>query len=216
MKFVLFVEGETEYKILSPFLKRWLDPKLNAPVGIQIVLFQGWSELVNDAPKIAHKFLDQRKKQDDIIAVISLLDLYGPDKSNFYPSHLQTVAERHNWAKVELEKRVSRTEFRQFFAVHELEAWLLSDPTILPAKIPGKVKEALRGKVKHPEVVDFDEHPEQLLNQLYNKHLQRRYLKSVDGVELFKKLNPSIAYDKCPYLKTMLDEMLSLAQAAGL
>jgi predicted ATP-dependent endonuclease of OLD family len=37
VKFVLFVEGETEQKVLPGFLKRWLDTKLEERVGIQAV-----------------------------------------------------------------------------------------------------------------------------------------------------------------------------------
>lgn len=44
MKFVLFVEGDTE-KSLAPFLKRWLDARLTKKIGIQIVKFYGCGEL---------------------------------------------------------------------------------------------------------------------------------------------------------------------------
>jgi len=35
MKFILFVEGRTEDKALPAFLKKWLDPRLESPVGIR-------------------------------------------------------------------------------------------------------------------------------------------------------------------------------------
>lgn len=50
MKFVLFVEGYTEDKAVPKFLKRWLDPKLPSPAGIKTVRFEGWPQLVKDAP----------------------------------------------------------------------------------------------------------------------------------------------------------------------
>ena len=50
MKFVLFDEGYTEKKSLANFFKRWLDPKLDQRVGIQVVRFEGWQELVKDSP----------------------------------------------------------------------------------------------------------------------------------------------------------------------
>ncbi len=46
MKFILFVEGYTEDKVLPQFLKKWLDPRLTQPVGIKTVRFEGWQELV--------------------------------------------------------------------------------------------------------------------------------------------------------------------------
>ncbi|MDQ3815872.1 MAG: DUF4276 family protein [Armatimonadota bacterium] len=211
MKFILLVEGPTEQKVLPEFLKRWLDPQLSQPIRITPDKSDGWAELVRDAPTKVRQHLEH-PTQKDIIAVIALLDLYGPDKSDFYPSHLKTAAERHDWAKQELEKRVGQTQFRQFFAVHELEAWLLSDPKILPTEISN----SLPGKAQQPETVNFNEPPAQLLDHLYNAKLKKDFKKTVDGVNLFRKLDPTIAYDKCPYLKAMLDEMLSLAQAAGL
>ncbi len=77
MRFILFVEGYTEDKALPKFFKKWLDTKLNDPVGIRTVRFEGWPELVKDAPLKAKMHLSGPYK-DDIIAVISLLDIYGP------------------------------------------------------------------------------------------------------------------------------------------
>ncbi len=95
MKFILFVEGYTENKALPQFLKKWLDPQLLNPVGIKTVRFEGWPELVKDAPLKAKMHLCGPDK-NEIIAVISLLDLYGP---TFYPSKLKESKERYDWAK---------------------------------------------------------------------------------------------------------------------
>ena len=72
MRFILFVEGYTEDKALPAFLKRWLDARLMKPVGIRVVRFEGWPELVKDAAKKAKLHLNGPCKED-IIAVISLL-----------------------------------------------------------------------------------------------------------------------------------------------
>ena len=77
MKFIVFVEGHTEKKALPDFFRRWLDPQLSERVGIKVVRFEGWAELWREAPKKARLYLYGPDK-DDIIAVISLLDLYGP------------------------------------------------------------------------------------------------------------------------------------------
>jgi hypothetical protein len=58
MRFVLFVEGHTEDKALPKFLKKWLDPKLSKPIGIRTVRFDGWPELVKDAPTKAKMHLN--------------------------------------------------------------------------------------------------------------------------------------------------------------
>jgi len=203
MKFVLFVEGHTEDKALPAFLKRWLDPRLESPVGIQPVRFEGWPELFRDAAQKAKMHLNGPSK-DKIIAVISLLDLYGP---TFYPADLTESDERYSWAKQKIEDNVGEKKFLQFFAVHEVEAWLLSQPDIFPATI----RNAFPGKIAKPETVNFDEPPAKLLDRLYQQHTKRTYKKVVNGRELFGRLDPVVAYEKCPRLRELLDTMLVLA-----
>ena len=204
MKFILFVEGYTEKIALPQFLKKWLDPKLPNPIGIRTVRFEGWPELVKDAPLKAKMHLNGPAK-NDIIAVISLFDLYGP---TFYPNNLKGCNERYNWGKEYIETKVNHPHFFQFFAVHEVEAWLLSEPDIFPVE----VKRAFPVKITHPEAVNFDEPPAKLLERLYPLHVKRSYKKVVNGKDLFAKLDPSIAYNKCPKLQELLDKMLELAQ----
>jgi hypothetical protein len=204
MKFILFVEGYTEDKSLPQFLKKWLDPRLPSPVGIKTVRFEGWQELFKDAPLKAFMHLKGPAKAD-IIAVISLLDLYGP---TFYPNQLSTAKERYDWGKVHIETLVNQPKFFHFFAVHEIEAWLLSDPKLFPQE----VKRAFPKKIQNPETINSDEPPAKLLERLYPLHVKRSYKKVVNGRELFGKLDPNIAYEKCPRLKDLLDKMLALAK----
>lgn len=205
MRFVLFVEGDTE-KALPPFFKRWLDPQLPERVGISPVRFAGWAELRREVRKRTHLYFGG-PGADDIIAVISLLDLYGP---TFYSAHLTGARERYEWAKSEIEREGGRPKFRQFFAVHETEAWLLSQPQLFPAEVRG----GLPGRINQPETVNFNEPPSHLLNRLYKEKLHRTYKKIVYGRELFNRLDPNIAYGECPRLRELLDEMLRLARQA--
>ena len=203
MKFILFVEGHTEDKALPAFLKKWLDPRLESPVGIQTVRFDGWPELFRDAEQKAKMYLNGPSK-DKIIAVISLLDLYGP---SFYPADLTERDRRYLWAKQMIEDKVKEKNFFQFFAVHEVEAWLLSQPEIFPSNI----RNAFPGKIVQPETVNFDEPPAKLLDRLYRQYTKRTYKKVVNGKELFDKLDPAVAYEKCRRLRELLDKMLDLA-----
>ena len=203
MKFILFTEGHTEHKAVPEFLKRWLDPKLSEPVGIQSVRFDGWAELVKDSPVKAELYLSK----DDVIAVVALLDLYGP---TFYPGDKNTPDKRYRWAKQHLEEKVGQERFFQFFAVHEVEAWLLSDPSIFPTSVRTQVKKLSQ----FPEQVNNTNPPAKRLNDIYSRQTKRRYKKVVYGKDLFAKLDPDKAYGKCPYLKELLDGMLKLAKDA--
>lgn len=61
-------------------------------------------------------------------------------------------------------------------------------------------------------MVNFKEPPAKLLERLYPLHVRRSYKKVVNGKELFGKLDPGIAYQKCPKLQELLDKMLDLAE----
>lgn len=206
MKFALFVEGDTERGALPSFLKRWLDPKLSHPVGVEPVRFSGSSEYLKSFAQRARRDLDL--DSGHLIAVIGLLDLYGARLP--FPPNL-TTGGKSAWAKVELERRVGDSRFCQHFAVHETEAWLLSDPNVFPASVRTRIQEF----AYQPESVNFQQPPSKLLQALY-KAGRRDYKKITDGSTLFGKLTPDLAYAKCPHLALLLDDMLSLAKAAGL
>lgn len=203
MKFILFVEGHTEHQAIAAFLKRWLDPRLPVPVGVQTVRFDGWAEMVRDAPQKAKMYLNAPK--GDVLAVIALLDLYGLGLP--YPAGAVSAAERIAWGTAHLEQKVGETKFRQFFAVHETESWLLSQPQLFPAEIA----KSLSGKVEKPETINGDEPPAKLLDRLYKSATGRSYKKVTEAKNLFPKLDPSAAYHKCPNLRSLLDAMLALA-----
>ncbi len=80
---------------------------------------------------------------------------------------------------------------------------------------PRPVEAALPGKCTRPESVNFDEPPAKLLERLYREKLRKSYKKVIDGASLFQALAPDVAYEKCPHLKQLLDEMLGLAKAAS-
>lgn len=201
MKLLLFVEGESE-KALPAFFKLWLDPRLRQPVGISTIRFKGWRDYYD---KIARK-VELSFKTQELVGAIGLLDLYGPD---FYPKGATTAAERYSWAKKHLEERVGHPRFRQHFAVHELEAWILAAPEILPREIQA----SLPGRVIHPEDVNFDEPPAKLISRLYREKLRKAFKKRTDVADLFRVLPPEQALQKCPHLKLLLNDMLALAQS---
>ncbi len=209
MRFLLLVEGITERACAPAFIKKWLDPQLTQPVGIQTIAFDGAGEFANEVVKTARAYLDG-PSESEIVAVIGLLDLYGP---TFYPAHLTSADERHEWATKHFERLVGRQErFRMYFAVHEFEAWVLSQPDVFPSSLRGSVaKFAAR-----PEAINFNEPPCKLIERFWISKTGKSYKKSTDGAKLFAKLDPEIAAKKCPRLKSMLETMLAMARAAGL
>ena len=181
MNVALFVEGPTE-RAIPAFLKRWLDPRLSQPVGVVSVRFQGSGDYLKNFALRAKRDLDSGA----LIAVIGLLDLYGAPLS--FPPNLAADG-KYSWAKPELERRVGDSRFRQHFAVHETEAWLLSEPGIFPTAFRG----SLESCATRPESVNFQQPPAKLLQRLYRAN-GREYKKVADGSALFNKLDPNRGY----------------------
>ena len=207
MKFVLFVEGDTEKDVLPGLLKRCIDPELRQSVGIQPVNFHGWANLWRDAPQKAKFYLQGAAHATDIIAVISVMDLYGP---TFFPQECDTAKKRLAWAKSKMEKEVGHGRFRHYFAVHELEAWLLSQSSIFPKE----VQKDIEAVSSAPEEVNFVQPPKKRLDAIYEHRLKRGYQPRIDGAKLFRAMEPSAVRSKCPLFSEMIDEMIAFANDA--
>ncbi|HNY26247.1 MAG TPA: DUF4276 family protein [Candidatus Sumerlaeota bacterium] len=213
MKFVLLVEGQTEKDVLPKLFSRWLNPQLGQSVKIQTIPFRGWPEFEKSFARKALDHLNGPRAQD-IIAVIGLLDLYlGGNQQASWSANVSDTEEkvkrgRAHFNSLAEKEGVPQDRFHMFFAVHELEAWLLSQPDIFPQEIA----KALPGRV--PEEVNSDEPPSKLLTRLYREKSgsKKKYNKITDGSNLFAKLDPDQARKKCPHLKEMLDTLLDLAR----
>jgi hypothetical protein len=209
MKFLLYGEGWTEHEALRGFLRRWLDGQINTRVGIDSVRLEGIDEFVSGVRTKIHTHSNS-EKAGNAIGYIGLADVY---RFPGYPDSATSVEQRCDWARKKMLRKVDHPKFRMHFAVHEVEAWLLSDPDIFPEA----VKKALPGRASHePEAVDFDEPPGKLLRRLYREKLGQEYKKRVNGPALFRVLDPKKVYAKCPYFRRMLDDMLDLARQAGI
>jgi uncharacterized protein DUF4276 len=198
VKLILYVEGETE-RYLPQFFEGWLNARLQQPIGIKPVNLGGASNYIKEIANRV-KLAVQGK---DVIAVIGLIDLYGSGLG--YPDG--AVDEKYVWARQKLEAEVAHPRFRQHFAVYETEAWLLSDRQIFPRDIIGNLP-----RTQQPETINFRGPPSQRLRDLYRTRLQKKYNKPLEGSSLFRKLDPELAYSRCPHLKLLLDDMLALAR----
>ena len=197
MKLAIFLEGKTE-GCLREFLGCWLEDKLTNQVRIQPVKFNGVGEYLKEIAPRANRAL----QDPGVLGVIGLIDFYASTMQ--YPDG--PVATQYQWAKKELEHRVNHPRFHQHFAVHETEAWLLSDLDIFPPAIRGDLP-----KTQKPETVNHRHPPSHRLKDIYHRRLARKYSKPLDGASLFRQLNPQTAYNRCPHLKLLLDDILTLA-----
>lgn len=197
MTILLYVEGETE-KYLPAFFKRWLDPKLKAPVRIEPINLAGVANYLKDIQRRANLGL----AQPHVMGGVGLIDLYGSGLP--YPDG--RVEEKYQWARRHVESRVRNARFRQHFAMHETEAWLFSEPRIFPRKIRDGIPDS------PPETVNLNNPPSRRLGNLYRTRLDRKYTKPLEGAKLFRALDPDIACERCPHLALLFQDLLDLAR----
>jgi len=181
-------------------------------VGVDVINMKGGGkELFDGIITKAEYYLKGAGQNPKIIAVLGMLDLYNPSFNELWePAGLSTAEERYEWAVKNISDSVSHNQFRMFFAVHEVEAWLLSQPKNLRVTL----SRPDLGKCERPEKINFMTPPSKWLNQRYNSAFKKNYKKIVDGNHLFSRLDPDVAYSRCPYLSKMLDEMEILAKRA--
>jgi hypothetical protein len=206
-RIALFVEGDTERgdarrRTLPTFFHKWLDPQLpvGRRVGIQAVNFGGVGNFLADVADEVEAYLDAGRAN----FVVGLVDLYGlTDHINL--SNSSTVAERIKKSRQHIRGLIAphyQTRFRQHFAVHEVEAWLLAYPERFSSEVRPQIEK------RPPEQVNFHEPPAAFLKRL----LGRRYKKTVMAMNVFPFVDPRQAIGKCPFLKLLADDLLRLAQ----
>lgn len=207
MRFVLIAEGETERRALPGFLGRWLNPKLTRPVGIRVDNMRSSATLLREIVRRSKTHLSSPVAANDLAGVIGLVDFRDVP----FPPKCKSVLSRYAWITEKVQREVAHPRFRMHCAVHELEAWILSQPGILPTA----VADALPKKASNPEELNFDRPPSRILQRLYWEKRRHRFMKTIDGVNLIQKLDPDVAYGKCPFLQRLLDDMLYLAIRKG-
>jgi len=204
----LFVEGDTERgearrRTLSAFFHRWLDPQLPSAskVGITPVKFQGVSNYLDDLPQKVALYLDDGRAN----FVFGLIDLYGIPVSRIELSKYSTIQEKVEAGRAYIRALVPqeyRERFRQHFAVHEIEAWLLAYPEQWPAEVRSQITK------RPPEQVDFNEPPAKFLKRI----LGGRYKKTTTAMNVFPRVDPQGAINQCPHLKHLVEDMLAVAR----
>jgi len=201
-RIALFVEGRTEMA-LPGFLHRWLDPQ--APTkgkpSISAVRFEGVSNYLDDVALRTEMYLQEGRAD----VVVGLVDLYGLPPDRIDLSRHATVREKVIAARSYIRGLIPArlgARFRQHFAVHETEAWLLAYPDEWPATIRPAIER------RPPEDVNFNEPPAKFL-----KRLMGEYKKTVCARSIFSRVDPGIAIGACPYLRLFAEDLLYLAKA---
>ena len=170
-------------------------------LGITVVRFQGVSNYLNDVVQKVSLFLDDSRAN----FVFGLVDLYGIPPSRIDLSKCATIRDKVETARAHMRNLVDpvyRDRFRQHFAVHEVEAWLLACPEVWPRAVRDEIQR------RPPEEVNFNEPPARFLKRI----LRGRYQKKRTAMNLFPRIDPQAASEKCPYLNALMQDLLRVAK----
>lgn len=171
-------------------------------VGISPVRFNGISHYLDDVAGKVQFYLDQHKAN----IVVGLVDLYGLPPSFIDLSGYASTTDKVRVARQYIRRLLPshlQSYFRQHFAVHETEAWLLAYPDEWPPAIRARITR------RPPEEVNFDEPPSRLLRRL----LAGDYKKVVRARNILARVDPQVAVDMCPHLRLFAEDLLNVAHS---
>jgi hypothetical protein len=185
------------------FIHKWLDPQFHPDrrVGITPVKFQGISNYLDDLAKKVALYLDDGRAN----FVVGLVDLYGIPSNRVDLSQLTSVKDKVSAARKYIRSLVPhkyQDRFRQHFAVHEVEAWLLAYPQEWPPEVRAQITK------RSPEKVNFNEPPAKFLKRILGGY----YKKTTTAMNLFPKIDPQVAINQCPNLSAFMQDLLMLAR----
>lgn len=206
MRIMVLAEGSTERTALEPFLHRAVRSRTQASVGISVVDGRGASKLRKDLLQRVTAYLDASQRSQ-IAGVVALFDLISPPE--LFARSSGTSEFRMDAACKEIEREVSDDRFRMAFACPETEAWLFAVPAIFPQRVRSLLTERLTNA---PEAMTGK--PSEELNLLYLRGLNKAYRKTIDGRNLFAKLDPTQVAERCPRFKMLIDTIVELAERA--
>lgn len=219
----VIVEGQTEQSfvrnILAPYLSInniFLFPSLVGKPG-----HKGGHVTLERAMTDIGNFLKQR--HDTIIT--TMLDYYGLEDEDKWPGRKLNENERRALSAIQKAQRVETGLFEliqneypkinvahrfiPFFIMHEFEALLFSDPTVLARKL-AVAKDSIQQILDEcgtPEEINdsVNNAPSRRLNQLING----KYRKTTQGIAIANEIGLEQIRQKCPHFDEWLQKVES-------
>lgn len=202
-KIVVLCEGNTEEIALRNFIGPRFDSDGFRSIGLRSHNLEAKIEDIFDlAPRY--------RKDRGVIAVFTLLDLYGLNRVSFPKD--ATLQQKVDAAKRWLRSNtlgVDAEFFHPHLSVHETEAWLLAEGASLGERAGVKLKPA-----PNAEEINFDQPPSKRVNDCFSKRRDGGYRKITDAPPLFKRLAFDPVHKTCRYFREFYDDLASVARRA--
>lgn len=199
MKILVYVEGDSDVKALQVLLKPILTDAAQRKISIKFLALGGKSQILKDVPRRAAQHLGQNPAD----WVFALPDLY-PIEHNGSCKHrnfaeLEQVLQREfaGYADKHCVEPGVRAHFRPHCFKHDLEVLVLAAPLVLGERL--KLTPKLHGQWRVPvEDQNDNKPPKAVVNDLFKKHLKRKYEETQDAVWILAKADLFAVEAACP------------------
>ncbi|MBC8254877.1 MAG: DUF4276 family protein [Ardenticatenia bacterium] len=190
---VLLAEGRTEIA-LKEYLKRFLDQRATAEGKPKVALCTKDIMTLNRGRLRRRIRLELGKPR--VLAVVGLIDVHPDFQSADDAKRFLSEAARNH------------PDFHAHAAQYEVEAWLLPYWNAICRRVG--VTRAAPGH--NPEQVDLERPPSSRLAELYRlAKPPRKYVKTAEMSAILRNQDLTVAADRCPEFKALLNTLLAVA-----
>ena len=197
MRIALLVEGKTE-RVFLPYLREFVNLQLGGMARPRIdgIIANG---RVNTHEKLRRQVIELLRKDFD--HVVALTDVYTGSNPPEFKDATDARQKMRTWVGPE-------PRFHPHAAQHDFEAWLLPYwPTI--RKMANRNTAAPKGL---PESVNHGKPPAHRLRELFESEGRTRsYSKTRDADAILRKCGLTLAVEKCPELKSLVNTILTIS-----
>jgi hypothetical protein len=200
-RIVVVCEGPTEELAVRRFVaKQWKEDGL-ASVGLHHRCVP---------PRQIGRFACASLDKQDVLAVFTLLDLYGMNLVTHPPDdELAAKVDRvRSWLRAQVGAHPRAEDFFPHVSVHEVEAWILAEGTALSRRLQDP---SIRPD-SQAELKDFQKPPKKRIDELFWRNKKTRYRETLDGQPLFSEMSFQPVYDSCPYFRKFYDDLKAAAR----
>lgn len=199
-RIVILCEGDTEEIAVKRFIQpRWERDGMGS-VALHTINLHGKLEDIRVN-------LSGFRQDDRVIAVFTLIDLYGMNRVKHKPGdELSAKVQRvRNWLVDGFTGEDWEAFYHPHVSVHEVEAWLLAD---------GRCIDPTVNPVQDAEKQDFQNPPKRRVDAILRRLRHGDGYREVrDASVMFKRARFEVVYHSCPYFRAFYDDLKEVAKA---
>lgn len=194
MKITLIVEGKTEREFVR-HLRTFLEPRL---VGrMPTLAVNKYDGHIPTDEKLKRRVGELLRQPSD--HVIALTDVYTGDKPPRFTDAADAKSRMRQWVGNE-------PRFHPHAALYEIEAWLLP----YWPRIQGLARHNQAAPSGEPESINHNNPPARRITEIFRRGGARDYVKPRDFAKILQDQDLSLAIERCPELKSLVNSILRI------